>query len=91
MAREQVTVARAVGLQCLRRDARDLGGLVEEHLARAELGRHQRQQAGAGADVGDRRLALDDHGGERLAEGLVAHAVGDQGAVVFNAHWLRSL
>ena len=64
----------------------DGGRLVEVDLLGAELGGHQAEQAGAGADVGDDGLARPDNGGERLVERLVADPVGDERAVVFDAH-----
>ena len=60
--------------------------LVEIDALGAELGRQEAQEAGARADVGHRRLALDDHAAQRLVKGGVADLVGEQRAVIFDAH-----
>ncbi len=70
----------------LARHRGNLALLVEVDALRPELGRQEAQEAGAGADVGHGRLALDDDAGERRVERGVAHAVGEQGAVIFDAH-----
>ena len=51
-------VGEAVVAQELARDVGDLGRLVEIDPLGAELGRQEAEEAGAGADVGNRRLAL---------------------------------
>ena len=86
MARVDLAVLRAIGLEHLGRDARHLGGFKQQHLARAELGCHQPQQSRARANVGDRALAGHDHALQGLEEGLVTHFVGDERAVIFDAH-----
>ena len=89
VARHEMARPRSVFLDGRRGDARDLRGLVHQHLARAELCRHDADQPRAGADVGDGGLAAPDDPGERVMEGLIADAVGDQRAMVFDAHWAR--
>ena len=79
-------LAQAVVAQQLARDVGDLGRLVEIHALGAQLGRQEAEEAGARADVGHRRLALDDDARQRRLEGRVADAVGEQRAVVLDAH-----
>ena len=52
----------------------------------AELGRQEAEEAGAGADIGHRGLARDDDALQRLVESRIADAVGEQRAVVLDAH-----
>src|SRR5690606_20529727 len=73
------------GLELLRHGP-DLGGFVGPDLARAELRREEREKPGTGADVGDGALTLYDGPFERLVKGRDAEPVGDQGAMIFDAH-----
>ncbi len=80
-------VGEAVVAQQLACDVGDLGRLVEIHPLGPELRRQEAEETGPCADVGHRRLALDDDLRERRLEGRVANAVGEQRAMVFDAHW----
>ena len=82
----EVTVARLVALQDLGGDAGNLGAFIEVDLAGAEPGGDQPEHARARADVGDGRLARHDELAQGGLEGLDADVVGDQGAVIFDAH-----
>ena len=79
-------VGEPVVAQQLARDGGDVGPLVEVDALGAQLGRQEAQEAGARADVGHRRLALDDHAAQRLVKRGVADPVGEQRAVIFDAH-----
>ena len=74
--------------------ARNLGDvcpLVEIDTLGPELGCKEAQEACARADVGHRRLALDDHAAQRLVKGGVTDPVGEQRAVIFDAHEVSGL
>ena len=68
------------------RDRADLGALVEIHPFRAQFRGHEAEESGAGADVGDDGLAGHHDAFQRCVKSGVADAVGEQGAVVFDAH-----
>ena len=82
-------VGQAVVPQQLAGDGGDFGRLVEIDPLRSQLGGQEAQEAGAGADVGNRGLALDDDALQGRLEGGIADAVGQKHAVVFDAHGCR--
>jgi hypothetical protein len=86
VARHEAACLGAVGLERRRCNARDLGRFVKDHLARAELRRHEADQSGPRADVRDRRLAALDRARKRVVKGLIADVVGNQRAMIFDAH-----
>ena len=69
-------------------DIGNLGRLVEVDAGRAELGRQEAEQAGAGADVGNRGLPRDDDALQRRLKGGVADPVRKQRAMILDAHRL---
>ena len=81
-------VGDAVVAQKLAGDAGNLGRLVEVDAGRAELGRQEAEEAGAGADVGNRGLSRDDDALQRRVKGGVADTVRKQRAMILDAHWL---
>ncbi len=79
-------IGQPVVAQELARNVGDVGPFIEIDALCTKLGRKKAQEAGARADVGHRRLALDDHAAQRLVKGGVADPVGEQRAVIFDAH-----
>ena len=86
VARNEMARFRLVRLQHCRGNARDLGGLEQKYLFSAEFRRHQAEQSRPGPDIGHNRLAGFYDGLQRAKKRLVAHAVGDQRPMIFDAH-----
>ena len=84
-------IGEAVVAQELARDARDLGRLVEIDPLGAELCRQEAEESRAGTDVGNGGIARHDGVAQRRVKGGIADAVGEQRAVVLDAHakWPR--
>ena len=79
-------VGQAVVPQQLAGDGGDFRRLVEVDPPRPQLGGEEAEETGAGADIGNRGLALDDDALQGRVEGGVADGIGQEHAVVFDAH-----
>src|SRR5215831_4139238 len=83
-------VEELVVAQQLAGDLGDLGRLIEVHPLGAEFCREKAEEARARSDIRDGRLALDDDPRQCRVKSRVAHTVGEQGAVVLDAHAKRN-
>jgi len=72
-------------------DGGDLRRLIKVHTPGAEFRRQEAEEARARSNVGHGRLALADDACQRRMKRPVAYSVGEQGAVVLDAHAHRSM